>query len=235
MPILVDCLKRLEYPGYDSAGIGVVDDDVLHIRRSVGKVGRLERLLSKDPAVGTVGVAHTRWATHGKPSDENAHPHTDCSGSLAVVHNGIIENYLDLRADLEAEGHVFKSETDTEVVAHLIERAFDGNLQTATLRAVGALRGAYALGIVSRHAPETVLAVRRGGPPLVVGRGQDGLLLASDIPAVLPHTRDLLVLEDGEMAVLSREHAKVVAIDGRPVHRGMSPVPWGATATEKNG
>jgi glucosamine--fructose-6-phosphate aminotransferase (isomerizing) len=235
MPILVDCLKRLEYRGYDSAGLGVVDDDVLQIRRSVGKVARLERLLSKDPAVGTVGVAHTRWATHGKPSDENAHPHTDCSGSVAVVHNGIIENYLDLRADLEAEGHIFKSETDTEVVAHLIERAFDGDLETATARAVGALRGAYALGIVSRHAPGMVLAVRCGGPPLVVGRRQDGLLLASDIPAVLPHTRDLLVLEDGEMAVLSRENAKVVTIDGRPVDRGMRPVPWSATATEKNG
>ena len=235
MPILVDCLKRLEYRGYDSAGLGVVDGDVLHIRRSVGKVARLERLLAKDPVVGTAGVAHTRWATHGKPSDENAHPHTDCSGSLAVVHNGIIENYLDLRADLEADGHVFKSETDTEVVAHLIERAFDGHLETATARAVGVLKGAFALGIVSRLSPESVLAVRCGGPPLEVARGRDGLLLASDIPAVLPHTQDLFVLADGEMAALSREGAKVVTIDGRPVHRRMSPVSWGATATEKNG
>jgi glucosamine--fructose-6-phosphate aminotransferase (isomerizing) len=235
VPILVDCLKRLEYRGYDSAGLGVVADDVLHIRRSVGKIAHLEQLLLKDPASGTVGVAHTRWATHGKPSDENAHPHTDCSGSLAVVHNGIIENYLDLRADLEAEGHVFKSETDTEVVAHLIERAFDGHLETATARAVAELRGAFALGIVSRHVPGVVLAVRRGGPPLVVGSGRDGTLLASDIPAVLPHARDLLVLEDGEMAVLSGEKAKIITIDGRPVHRTMSPIPWAAAATEKNG
>src|SRR5215470_3935251 len=143
MPILLDCLKRLEYRGYDSSGLGVVDRDALHIRRSVGKIANLERLLATDPVEGRVGVAHTRWATHGKPSDENAHPHTDCSGSLAVVHNGIIENYLSLKAALQAAGHVFKSETDTEVVAHLIEQEFDGDgdLERATARAVGALRG----------------------------------------------------------------------------------------------
>ena len=235
MPILMDCLKRLEYRGYDSAGLGVVDRDLLHIRRSVGKIANLESLLVKDPVSGGTGVAHTRWATHGKPSDENAHPHTDCSGSLAVVHNGIVENYLSLKTALQADGHVFKSDTDTEIVAHLIEQAFDGDLEAATARAVNALRGAYALGIVSRHVPGTLVAVRCGGPPLVIGKGPQGFLLASDIPALLPYTRDLLVLRDGEMAVLSGHDAKVVTIDGRPIRRPMSRVAWGATATEKDG
>src|SRR5881409_4177534 len=205
VPILMDCLKQLEYRGYDSAGIGVIQDGRLEIRRSEGKIANLERVLQKDPIRGQVGVAHTRWATHGKPSDENAHPHRDCSRSVAVVHNGIIENHTHLKKSLERDGHRFGSQTDTEVVAHLIEQYAGEGLEAAARRAAATLHGAYALGIVSADAPGTLLGVKNGGAPLVVAVGSDGLFLASDIAAVVRYTRDVVVLDDGEMAVLSGE------------------------------
>jgi len=235
VPILIEGLKRLEYRGYDSAGIGVIREGRLEVRRCIGKVEDLERVLAGQPLGGRLGVAHTRWATHGRPSDRNAHPHRDCSRSLAVVHNGIIENCGALRRALEAEGHRFESETDTEVIAHLIERFAGDGLESATRRAVAELRGTFALGIVSEEAPGTFLGVRIGGPPLVIGAGADGFYVASDIAAMLGYTRDVLVLEDGEMAVLSREGVRIVTLDGVPVPKTMTTVPWDAGAAEKDG
>jgi glucosamine--fructose-6-phosphate aminotransferase (isomerizing) len=234
-PVLVECLRRMEYRGYDSAGVAVVGDGRLEVRRSAGKIANLERLLGEQPVHGSVGVAHTRWATHGRPSDRNAHPHSDCSRSVAVVHNGIIENHRPLRSELEQGGHRFGSETDTEVVPHLIEAGSASDLAEAAGRAAGQLQGAYALGIVSREAPGTLVGVRNGGPPLIVGLSEAGHFLASDVAAVLPHTRDVLFLEDGEMAILSREGCRLTSLDGSPVRRAMTRVPWDAEAAEKGG
>ncbi|MBI4638186.1 MAG: glutamine--fructose-6-phosphate transaminase (isomerizing) [Candidatus Rokubacteria bacterium] len=235
VPILMDGLKRLEYRGYDSAGVGVICEGRLDVRRSVGKIAALERVLSREPLRGRLGVAHTRWATHGRPSDANAHPHRDCSKSLAVVHNGIIENCASLRKSLEADGHQFESQTDTEVIAHLIERYAGEGLEAATRRAAATLRGAFALGIIGEHAPGTLVGVRNGGAPLVVAVGGDGLFLASDIAAVLKYTRDVFVLDDGEMAVLSEAGARIVTLEGRSVHKPMTTIPWSAAAAEKDG
>jgi glucosamine--fructose-6-phosphate aminotransferase (isomerizing) len=235
VPILMDCLKRLEYRGYDSAGIGAIEDGRLEIRRSEGKIVNLERLLQKDPIRGQVGVAHTRWATHGKPSNENAHPHRDCTGSVAVVHNGIIENHFALKKALQAEGHRFESETDTEVVAHLIEQGVAQGFESATRKALTQIKGAYALGIISQTAPEQLLAVRNGGPPLVVGIGKDGFFIASDIAAILNHTREVLVLENREIAIVSKDAARIVSFDGLAVQKTVTRVSWDAAAAEKNG
>lgn len=235
VPILMDGLKRLEYRGYDSAGIALIHDGRLEVRRSVGKIAALERVLARESLKGRLGVAHTRWATHGKPSDENAHPHRDCSRSVAVVHNGIIENHAQLRKSLERDGHTFESQTDTEVIAHLIERYAGEGFESAARRAAAALRGAYALAIISAQAPGTLLGVRNGGAPLVVAVGSDGLFLASDIAAVLRYTRDVLVLDDGEMAVLSHEGVRIVRLDGHPVRKAATTVPWDAAAAEKDG
>ena len=238
VPILMTSLKRLEYRGYDSAGIGVLHNGHLNVRRSAGKIASLERMLEQDPITGSPGIAHTRWATHGKPSDGNAHPHRDCTGSLAVVHNGIIENFSTLRKSLAAEGHRFDSETDTEVIAHLIEQHLsrhDQDIESATMAALSELNGAYALGIISQHSPQKLLAVRRGGPPLVIGLGDTGVFLASDIAAILSHTRDVLMLEDGEMAVLSREGVNIFTPDGRVAQREPTRIPWSVEAVEKNG
>ncbi|MBI4171911.1 MAG: class II glutamine amidotransferase, partial [Actinobacteria bacterium] len=226
--VLMHGLKRLEYRGYDSAGIALIHDGRLEVRRSAGKIAALERVLAREPLQGQLGVAHTRWATHGKPSGENAHPHRDCSKSVAVVHNGIIENHAQLRKSLEQEGHAFESETDTEVIAHLIERYAGQGFESAARRAAAALNGAYALGIVSAQAPETLLGVRNGGAPLVVAVGPDGLFLASDVAAVLKYTRDVLVLDDGEMAVLSNEGVRIVRLDGHTVRKAATTVPWDA-------
>ncbi|RMF88287.1 MAG: glutamine--fructose-6-phosphate transaminase (isomerizing), partial [Nitrospinota bacterium] len=235
VPLLIDCLKRLEYRGYDSAGIGVMHNGSLEVRRSVGKIADLEHLLRRQPLQGHIGIAHTRWATHGKPSDGNAHPHSDCSGSLVVVHNGIIENYLSLKSGLQAAGHRFRSETDTEVVAHLLEEYWEEDWETAVCRALSRLKGAYALSIMTRWVPDTLIAARNGGPPLIIGLAGDELFLASDIPALLKHTRDVLILEDGEMAVLSPEGVRIRTLDGRPVQRQSIQVEWDAEAAEKGG
>jgi glucosamine--fructose-6-phosphate aminotransferase (isomerizing) len=234
-PILIDGLRRLEYRGYDSAGIALVHDGHLQVRRSVGKIAALERALAREPVQGRLGVAHTRWATHGKPSDANAHPHRDCSSMVAVVHNGIIENHASLRKSLERDGHTFGSQTDTEVVAHLIERYADEGFESAARRAADMLRGAYALAIVSARAPRTLLGVKNGGAPLIVAVGADGLFLASDIAAVLTYTRDVVVLDDGEIAVLSDAGVRILKLDGHPVRRATTTIPWDAAAAEKGG
>jgi glucosamine--fructose-6-phosphate aminotransferase (isomerizing) len=233
-PILLDCLKRLEYRGYDSAGVGVIQEHRLELRRSVGKIAELERVMQERPLHGRAGIAHTRWATHGRPSTVNAHPHSDCGSSLAVVHNGIIENHGPLRRALEAQGHRFGSETDTEVIPHLIESR-RGEIEAATQAAVQELEGDYALGIISRREPDKLVAVRSGGPPLIVGFASDGLFLTSDASAILPYTREILSLEEGEMAVLSREGARLVTFEGRAVDRPPTRVPWDAETAQKGG
>ena len=236
VPILLDGLRRLEYRGYDSAGVAVVRDGIIHLRRSAGKLARLEECVAADPIQGTYGVGHTRWATHGRPTEENAHPHRDCTGRLVVVHNGIIENYLDLKRDLQREGHRFVTETDTEVVAHLVEREAraGGPLEEAVRRALAQLRGLYALVLLSADDPGKIVAARNG-PPLVVGLGQGETFVASDIPAILQHTRDVVFLGDQEMAVVTSAGATFSRFDGSRLDRPPQRVLWDPIQAEKSG
>jgi glutamine---fructose-6-phosphate transaminase (isomerizing) len=235
--IIVNGLRRLEYRGYDSAGLVVLDGGRLRIHRRPGKVADLAALLATAPLSGRVGLGHTRWATHGAPSEANAHPHVDCSGSLAVVHNGIIENYLPLKQRLLLAGHEFRSQTDTEVIAHLLEEHLaDGrDLMEAVRGVLRELRGAYALGVVSTAAPDRLIVAKRGGGSVVVGLGRDGTFLASDIPAILPHTRDVLVLEDGELAVLTATGVEVSTLTREPVRRAPLRITWDAAQAQKGG
>src|SRR5215212_7069875 len=212
VPVILDGLRKLEYRGYDSAGIAVVDEKgLLTIRRAEGKLRNLEEAIRLHPLDGTYGIGHTRWATHGRPTEENAHPHRDCSGRVVVVHNCIVENFMPVKRQLQTEDHTFVTETDTEVIAHLIEKYLneeDGLLESAVRRAVTELRGIYALAIMSSDEPEKIIAVRQG-PPIVIGLGQNEYFVASDIPPVLYHTRDVFFLGDGEMAVLARDGVTV--------------------------
>ncbi len=233
--VLLPSLKRLEYRGYDSAGLAVIDGGGLSVRKSQGKIARLEIDLEATPIRGHVGIAHTRWATHGVPSDTNAHPHVDCSGRLAVVHNGIIENHRELRARLAARGHRLVSETDTELLAHLIEERLNGNLEAAVAAALGEIRGACAVAVVDQDFPDRLVAARVGGSPLIVGVANDEYILASDIPALLHLTRDILVLEDGEIVTLTRAGVAIRRLDGTPVERVVEKVTWSAEAAEKAG
>ncbi len=234
LPVLLDGLRRLEYRGYDSAGVAVINDGHVEVRKAAGKLCRLSEILETAPLTGVVGIGHTRWATHGHPSDENAHPHTDCRGRVVVIHNGIIENFLALKEGLRARGHVFRSDTDTEVCAHLIEEAYQGDLAAAVETAVAQARGAYALVVLSADEPDKIVAVRRISP-LIVGLGQGETLLASDIPAVLPYTRDVLIIEDGEMAVITRAGTSLSRLGGGRISRDPMHVTWEASAAEKNG
>ena len=236
VPILLDGLKRLEYRGYDSAGLAFLQDGRMTIHRSVGKIKELENALWGKELPGNVGVGHTRWATHGRPTEENAHPHTDCSGDLVVVHNGIIENYLALKEKLRAEGHRFKSETDTEVIAHLIEKhlAAAPDLEAAVRQALVEVVGAYAIAVLWAGAPDRVVGARCSSP-LVVGLGESESFLASDIPALLNHTRNVLFLEDEELAVLSAEGVSVTTLQGDPVSRPVERVLWDPILAEKGG
>ena len=235
VPILVDGLRRLEYRGYDSAGIAVVNDGHVDIRRSAGKLAKLEQVLATDPVSGAYGLGHTRWATHGRPTEENAHPHRDCTGRLVVVHNGIIENYLQLKGELEQQGHRFVTETDTEIVAHLVEREMRGDgLDAAARRALAQLRGLFAIVLLSADDPNTLVAARNG-PPVVVGLGQGEYFVASDIPAILAHTRDVVFLEDGEMAVVRPSGVTFTGVDGRPHDRTPQRVLWDPVMAERAG
>ena len=198
VPIILDGLKRLEYRGYDSAGIAVVKDGVMDVRRSAGKLANLEQSIWKTPLDGDYGLGHTRWATHGRPTEENAHPHRDGSGRIVVVHNGIIENYLELKRELVAKGHRFESETDTEVVAHLVQDQWqDDGLEAAVFRAMTRMRGLFALVLLSADDPNKLVAVRNG-PPIVVGLGDGEYFVASDVPAILAHTRNVVFMDDRE-------------------------------------
>jgi glutamine---fructose-6-phosphate transaminase (isomerizing) len=233
--VLVPSLKRLEYRGYDSAGLAVINGGGLSVRKSQGKIERLETDLRQTPVTGTVGVAHTRWATHGVPSDRNAHPHVDCTGRLAVVHNGIIENHRTLRARLAAAGHRIVSETDTEVLAHLIEQRLNGSLENAVAAALSDVHGACAIAVVDQDFPDRLVAARIGGSPLIIGVADGEYVLASDIPALLHLTRDILVLEDGEIATLTRGGVRIRRLDGVPIERTLEKVTWSAEAAEKGG
>jgi glucosamine--fructose-6-phosphate aminotransferase (isomerizing) len=235
--VIVEGLKRLEYRGYDSAGVAVVGPEGLQIRRAAGRIKILEGLLRERPVHGTVGIGHTRWATHGRPTDENAHPHTDGSGALVVVHNGIIENYLPIKERLQGEGHRFASATDTEVIAHLIERhlADVPRLEEAVRRALRELRGSYAIVVLSRSAPDRLVAAKQGAGSVVVGLGQGETFIASDIPAILSHTRDVVVLEDEDVAVVTRHGVEVTQLDGAPVERTPIRILWDPILAEKGG
>jgi glucosamine--fructose-6-phosphate aminotransferase (isomerizing) len=235
VPVILDGLKRLEYRGYDSAGIAVVNDGHMEIRRSAGKLSNLELAVAKSPLDGQYGLGHTRWATHGRPTEENAHPHRDGSGRVVVVHNGIIENYLDLKRELTASGHVFHSETDTEVVAHLVQEEWkDDGLEGAVRRAMARVRGLFALVLLSADDPRKLVAVRNG-PPIVVGLGDGEFFVASDVPAILAHTRDVVFLDDGEMAVVTREGATFCSLDGTPRTHAPTRVTWDPVMAEKAG
>jgi len=235
VPVLLDGLRRMEYRGYDSAGVALVSPEGIALRRSAGKLVNLENALRDDPADGVYGVGHTRWATHGRPTEENAHPHRDCHGKIVVVHNGIIENYLELKHELQAQGHTFKTETDTEIVAHLVEREMrtDG-LENAVRRALKLMRGMFALVLVSVEDPEKIVAVRNG-PPIIVGLGQGEFFVASDIPAILSHTRDVVFLGDEEMAVVTRAGVDFTDFTGRAVSKTSKRVLWDPIAAEKGG
>jgi glucosamine--fructose-6-phosphate aminotransferase (isomerizing) len=231
--VLIKGLSKLEYRGYDSAGIAVFDNGDLHVEKSVGRLAVLEEQID-GTIPGFLGIGHTRWATHGRPSDDNAHPHTDCSGRFVVVHNGIIENYLKLREELIAEGHTFQSETDTEVVAHLIEELYDGDLFNTTIRLLEKIEGAYALGIIARDEPDKLIAVRKASP-LVIGIGEGENFIASDIPAILEYTRETYILDDGEMAVLTRGQVDVYDFAGNKIDKDIFHVTWDTVAAEKGG
>ncbi len=235
VPIILDGLKRLEYRGYDSAGLAVVNENgSLTVKRASGKLRNLEELLRSDPLDGSYGIGHTRWATHGRPTEENAHPHRDCNGDLVVVHNGIVENYLSLKRQLQAEGHNFVTETDTEVIAHLIEKHYDGRLEDAVRAAVKELSGVFALAAVSRRDPNKIVAARCG-PPAVIGLGDGEYFVASDVPAILSHTRDMFFLADGDVAVLTPEGVHLTDFDGRPIKRQVSHILWDPIMAEKGG
>src|SRR5580765_54564 len=234
VPIIIDGLKRLEYRGYDSAGLAVLENGCLAVRRASGKLRNLEEVLKLNPVEGFFGIGHTRWATHGRPTEENAHPHRDCHGDIVVVHNGIVENYLALKHQLLAEGHTFITETDTEVIAHLVEKYYDGNLENAVRDAVRQLTGVFALSVISRKDPNKIVAAR-SGPPVVVGLGDGEYFVASDVPAILSHTRDMFFLADGDMAVLTLDGVHLTDFNGKPVKRQVSHILWDPIMAEKGG
>src|SRR5580692_4002187 len=236
VPIILEGLKRLEYRGYDSAGLAVYcDDNQLAVRRASGKLRNLEEAIRLNPVDGSVGIGHTRWATHGRPTEENAHPHRDCTGDIVVVHNGIIENYLELKHQLIGEGHKFQTETDTEIIAHLLEKySKDVPLEEAVLKTVKLLRGAYALVAMSTRDPNKIVAARLG-PPVVIGLGQNEFFVASDIPAILSHTREAFFMGDGEIAILTLKGVRVVDFDNRPVTPKVQHITWDPIMAEKGG
>jgi glutamine---fructose-6-phosphate transaminase (isomerizing) len=235
VPIIIDGLKKLEYRGYDSAGVAVYcDDETLGVRRASGKLRNLEEVLRTDPVDGRYGIGHTRWATHGRPTEENAHPHRDCTGDIVVVHNGIVENYLPLKEQLQGEGHLFKTETDTEVLAHLVEKYFHGNLEEAVRKAVEEVRGVFALVVMSRRDPDKIVAAREG-PPVVVGIGENEYFVASDVPALLSHTRDMYFLADGDMAILTPKGVELTDFKGAPIEHKLQHVLWDPIMAEKGG
>ncbi len=238
VPLIIDGLRKLEYRGYDSAGIAVVDENhELSLRRAEGKLRNLEEAIRLKPLDGTYGIGHTRWATHGRPTEENAHPHRDQSGKVVVVHNGIIENYLELKERLADLGHDFKTETDTEVVAHLIGHYIDNegiSLEVSVRKAVQELRGIFALAIISIDEPDTVIAVREG-PPVVIGLGDGEFFVASDIPPILQHTRDIFFLGDREIAVLTKDAVRVTDFDGNVIEPKQQRITWDPIMAEKGG
>ncbi len=233
-PILLNGLKKLEYRGYDSAGLATIVKGRVSVRKQKGKISALSKLLKKKPLKGNIGVSHTRWATHGVPSQRNAHPHTDCSENIAVVHNGIIENYEDLKEQLIREGHAFKSDTDTEVVAHLIEKFYKDDIESAVRTALKLLKGSFALGVILSSHPEKLIAARLGSP-LVIGLGKNENFIASDIPALLEYTKDILFIEDNELVVITKDKVAVSTLEGQTIKRAPASITWDAAQAEKAG
>jgi glutamine---fructose-6-phosphate transaminase (isomerizing) len=244
VPVIIEGLRRLEYRGYDSAGIAVggPDSTLLQVCRAPGKLQKLEDVLHDKPLKGTFGIGHTRWATHGRPTEENAHPHRDCSGRIVVVHNGIVENYLALKRELIAQGHKFVTETDTEIIAHLIEQVQKDaeaagkplKLEDAVRRAVKRLTGAFALGVLSSAEPDKIIAARLG-PPVVIGVGEGEYFVASDVPGILHHTRNMYFLADGDMAILTPEGVTLTNFEGKPITRELQRIAWDPIQAEKGG
>ncbi len=253
VPILIEGLKKLEYRGYDSAGIAIIKNDKIIIHRNEGKIKNLEEKIGQKNLLSSIGIGHTRWATHGKPSEENAHPHVDCSGDMVIVHNGIIENYLEIKKQLISEGHIFKSETDTEVLVHLIEKFYneissdkikkqDDNLKENNSKLVKALklmndkiRGAYALGIMSTKEPDKIIAIKNRSP-LIVGVGEKEFFIASDIPAILNYTRKVIYLDDGEACILTKKNFLIFnLISGKTINKKINEISWDPIQAEKGG
>ncbi len=239
VPLIIDGLRRLEYRGYDSAGIAVGGNgDGFALRRAPGKLRNLEEVIRQHPLEGTYGIGHTRWATHGRPTEENAHPHRDCTGRVVVVHNGIVENYLALKQELAAQGHKFVTETDTEVIAHLVEQELASGkpmpLEQAVRRAARRLNGAYAISVLCADEPDTIV-VARSGPPVVVGLGEGEYFVASDVPGILHHTRNLYFLADGDVATLTRNGVALTDLDGNPIERQVQRITWDPIQAEKGG
>jgi glucosamine--fructose-6-phosphate aminotransferase (isomerizing) len=237
VPVIIDGLRKLEYRGYDSAGIAVFNEShELEIRRAKGKLRNLEEAIQLQPLDGTYGIGHTRWATHGRPTEENAHPHRDCTGRVVVVHNGIIENYLQLKERLRAKDHNFVTETDTEVIAHLIEEYLktDDDFEQAVRHTLHDLRGIFALSIISADAPDTIIAARLG-PPVVIGIGEGEYFVASDIPPILQHTRDIFFLEDNQIAVLTKDNVRVTDFEGNQLEPVRQRITWDPIMAEKGG
>ncbi len=233
-PLLIDGLKRLEYRGYDSAGVAVMNGKGVETRKAAGKIAKLEQAVELDPPMGTLGIAHTRWATHGPPTTINAHPHASHSGDIAVVHNGIIENANVLKRSLEARGYVFRSDTDTEVLAHLIEAAYAGNLEAAVIEALHQIEGTYGMAVISAKEPDKIVAARKGSP-LLVGLGDGEYYLASDASAVLTHTREVIYLDDDEIAVLTRDGYRILDLDSALQDKPVSRIDWDLAQIERGG
>ncbi|KHD34848.1 glutamine--fructose-6-phosphate aminotransferase [Clostridium acetobutylicum] len=232
--ILVEGLSKLEYRGYDSAGVAILNDGKINVSKCKGRLVNLENKLEENPIAGNIGIGHTRWATHGEPSDLNAHPHSNKDNTISVVHNGIIENYMQLRTWLKSKGYEFKSETDTEVIPNLVDYFYEGNLLDAVIKAISKVEGSYALGIVSSKEPDKVVAVRKDSP-LIVGISEDGNFIASDVPAILNHTRDIYYIKDKEFVVLTPEGVEFYSNEGEKIEKELNHIEWDANAAEKGG
>ncbi|WP_027625140.1 glutamine--fructose-6-phosphate transaminase (isomerizing) [Clostridium lundense] len=232
--ILVEGLSKLEYRGYDSAGVAIIDNGSINVMKCKGRLANLEEKLKETPLQGEIGIGHTRWATHGEPSDVNSHPHSNEKGTISVVHNGIIENYIHLREWLTSKGYVFKSETDTEVIPHLVDYFYNGDLLDAVMKAVAKMEGSYAIGVICNDEPDKIVAVRKDSP-MIVGLGEGEYFIASDIPAVLNHTRDIYLLNDKEFVVLTKDGVKLYSEEREEIEREIYHVTWNADAAEKGG
>ena len=233
-PFLIEGLTKLEYRGYDSAGIAVYDGENIRVEKAVGRLSALVDKISQDEPKGALGIGHTRWATHGRPSDLNAHPHSDCTGDFVVVHNGIIENYLSIKEELLAKGHTFHSETDTEVVAHLLEELYDGDFESSVRAVLKRVEGSYSLVFMSKKHPDRLICAKRENP-LVVGLGDNENFIASDIPAIIGRTRRTYILGDGEIAIVRKDGVTIQNKRGEPIAKKVFTVNWNAEAAEKGG